>query len=434
MKKILKKNIVEPFLKNLASLMLKKHKPEIIAVTGSLGKTSTVQAIFLILSKNFSTSVPKKSYNTEIGAPLVVFDQQIPHPTTSIFKWFVVFKNCLLKIIFQKKYYQKLILEIGADKPGDIRYFTSFIKPHVAVITAVAPVHLSEFKNIDDILKEKQILIENLSSDDFAVLNYDDARVRKMADNTSGKVIFFGLNKKADIYASNIIFQIDGLTFTLNYQGKSTFVKMPNIISKHQIYTFLAAASVSLVFGFNLQDISQILQKIKLPPGRMNLLKGIKNSLIIDDSYNSNPQAACAALETLAGFKERRKIAALGTMNELSDFTEKGHRQVGRKAAGVVDLLIIVGKEAKKYLADEAKKSGLLSTSIFCFENSLEAGNFLKNKIKENDIILVKGSQNNVRMEWLTEQIMKNPEDASNLLVRQSQEWEKPEELKNIKN
>ncbi len=386
----------------------------------------------MILSQKFSVGAPKRSYNTEIGAPLSIFSQDVPHPITSLVGWVRVLGNCFFQILFQKKYYQKIILEMGADKPGDIKYFTSFIKPHVAVVTTVAPVHLLEFKDINAISKEKQILIENLSPDDFAVLNYDDQRVRNMADSTSGKVVFFGLDEKANIYASDIVSRIDGLEFTLNYKNKSVFTKIPNIISRHQIYIPLAAGAVASVFGFSLQEISQILRKIKLPPGRMNLIPGIKNSLIIDDSYNSNPQAACAALETLAEIPGAKKIAALGTMNELGDYTKEGHRKVGRKAASVADLLITVGKPAEIFLADQAYKSGLKSSQIFSFENSLKAGDFLKNKIKKGDIILVKGSQNNVRMEWLVEKIMSDPEKAKDLLVRQGPEWDKPKKLKGL--
>jgi UDP-N-acetylmuramoyl-tripeptide--D-alanyl-D-alanine ligase len=430
MKKFFRKKIVEPALRSLAFFMLKKHKPEIIAITGSVGKTSVKEAIALLLSQKFKVLTPKRSYNTEIGTPLAIFSQYVPYPVTSILGWARVLKNCIFQILFKKEYYQKLVLEMGADKPGDIKYLTSFIKPHIAVITAVVPVHLLQFKTIDDIAREKEELIKNLSSSDWAVLNYDDERVKKMGNNTSGKIIFFGLDKKADIYATHITSGLHGLTFTLNWKDKFVSVCMPNIISRYQIYTALAAAAVAIVFNMDLREISLALQKFKLPPGRMNLIYGVCDSLIIDDSYNSSPYAACKALETLAEFKGRRKIAALGTMNELGDYEEKGHREVGKKAAGVADLLITVGKEARLFLAQEAYKSGLSRDKIFCFENSLQAGDFLKDKLKKEDIVLVKGSQNNVRMEWLVEKIMKNRQKAKDLLTRQGPEWDKPKELK----
>lgn len=429
------KKIITIVLKYLALLMLKKHKPEIIAITGNVGKTTTTQAIGFILAKKFSVIVPEKSYNTEIGVPLAIFQEKVPFPFTSASGWIKVFFSIFKKLIFQKDYSQILILEFGAGKPGDIQYLCGFIKPKIGIVTAVGqkeslPTHLLQFKSIENIFKEKSYLPKSIEEKGFALLNYDDRYVRKMADFTKAKTIFYGFSENADFFIQDIKWEEKGISFALKYKNKIIkFQKIP-IIAPHLLYSLLPAIICAHLYGFSFEEIKKILKNFSGIKGRMQLLEGRNQSLILDDSYNASPLSMKAALDVLSRFSDRRKVCCLGTMNELGDFEEEGHRMVGRKASKICDLLITVGKPAKKYLADEAIKQGFLKNNIFNFDNSFSAGIFLKNKIKENDVILVKGSQNNVRMEWLVEKIMAHPEKSKELLVRQGSEWEKPKKLK----
>jgi UDP-N-acetylmuramyl pentapeptide synthase len=188
------------------------------------------------------------------------------------------------------------------------------------------------------------------------------------------------------------------------------------------IYPIVAAIAVAHQSGISIQRIKEGLKEIKPYKGRMNILEGFKDSIIIDDTYNANPRSTIRALEFL-GMQKGRKIAMLGNMNELGDFEREGHEMVGRKAAETVDVLITVGELAKKYIAGEAEKSGLAPEKIISFNDSSEAGKWLKKRLKEGDIVLAKGSQNKVRMERAVEQNLKNPKEARKVLVRQSAFW-----------
>ena len=171
----------------------------------------------------------------------------------------------------------------------------------------------------------------------------------------------------------------------------------------------------------NLLEIANALKNFQSPAGRLNIIDGIKNTVIIEDSYNAAPQSTLAALEVLEKIKARRKIVALGNMLELGSETESGHREVGRKVAEVADVLFAVGDKAK-FIADEAEKAGLDKNQIFFYNDSSEAKIPIQKELAEGDVILIKGSQG-ARMERLSEEIMRHPQQAKKLLPRQTEEW-----------
>lgn len=430
MKKFLKEKIIEPILKLAASSMLKKHQPEIIGITGSVGKTSIKDAVACVLSKRFSVLSAPRSYNTKIGSPLTIFGENVPVPVTSPLGWLKVIFSCFLKFLVEKDYPKILILEMGIEEPGEMNYYLSFIRPKIGIITAVGEAHLLGLKTKEKVASEKGLLPENLPPSGLAILNYDDPLVRKMAQRTKAKVLTYGFSSSADLWLSDLTSELSGTSFKVHFKEEEVSVLKFPLLGKHSLYSIMPAIICGLIYGMSLKKTIKALADFRLPKGRMNLIAGIKESLIIDDSYNANPTSMISALEVLFAFPNGgRKIAALGTMNELGDFEKEGHRKVGREAFKVADLLITVGVPANRYLASEAKKAGFSPAKIFSFENSYLAGKFLKNKIRKGDVILVKGSQNNVRMEWLIEQIMANPQKAKDLLVRQEKEWTKPPEL-----
>jgi len=184
-----------------------------------------------------------------------------------------------------------------------------------------------------------------------------------------------------------------------------------------------------LIFKMNLVEIAEALKNYQPPIGRLHLIRGIKNTWLIDDTYNSSPSSSLGALDLLAKMAEAsgggepvRKIAALGDMLELGSFTEEAHRQIGAKASRVADILLAVG-EKSIFMADEAKKNGLANENVWYFASSEEAGRELQNLIREGDIILVKGSQG-IRMEKIVKELMAEPERAKELLVRQEEGWD----------
>ncbi len=429
MKKSILKHI-EKILKDLSIKILDKFNPEIIAITGSNGKSTTKEAITVVLSQKFTVLTSYGNYNTELGVPLTILEQKVP-------RFFIGWPIILLKsylYTFRKNYYQKLVLELAADKPGDIEYLTSFIKPRVAVLTNIGPSHLELFKTVENIAKEKKILLEKTIDSGTLCLNKDDEKIRQMATGLPQKIIWYGMDDSADIWASNFEQNLIGIKFNINYKNDSLPIILRNVLGQHFVYPILAAAAIGLIYEISLGKAIYGLKSLKLPPGRMNLIPGIADSIIIDDSYNANPSSMSAALSTLEELDKKkiikgRIIGVLGSMNELGDFEREGHKQVGEKAAAILDYLITVGKAANQYLASKAIEAGLARNKIFKFEDSVSAGKFLKGFIKKDDIILAKGSQNNVRLEWAIEQIMAEPEKASELLVRQKSPWKKPSNL-----
>jgi UDP-N-acetylmuramoyl-tripeptide--D-alanyl-D-alanine ligase len=192
-------------------------------------------------------------------------------------------------------------------------------------------------------------------------------------------------------------------------------------VGRPQIYSVLAAAAAGIHFGMNLLEIAEAVKNFQAPIGRLNIIDGIKNTIIIEDSYNAAPQSVLAALEVLEKIKARRKLVALGNMLELGSETEAGHREVGRKVAQICQILFAVGDKAK-FIADEAEKAGLDKKQIFCYTDSIEAKIPIQNMLQEGDVILIKGSQG-ARMEFISEEIMRHPEQAEKLLPRQTAEW-----------
>jgi len=416
-------------LKILAKATLWRYQPTIVGLTGSVGKTSSKEAIFAVLKNKFNVRRNQKNYNNELGVPLTILGQETGGQ--SLFHWLKVIIAGSLGIVYTRNYPEILVLEMGADKIGDIAYLVSFVRCYIGVITAIGaiPVHVEFFQGAEQVAQEKANLIKSLDKDGWAILNFDDERVRAMAEKTKAKVFGYGFHPDADLQASQLEAHLDDLSqaaisFKVDYLGSNVPLRLTGLLGVHQICPALVAIAVGLIFKMNLVEISQALKNYQLPPGRLRLLKGIKKSWIIDDTYNASPIATLAALEVLAKTKGR-KIAVLGDMLELGSFSEEAHRQVGAKAAQDVDLLLTVG-ERSLFIVEQARKGGLAADKIFHFANSEEAARVLQNLIEEGDIILIKGSQS-IRMEKITKEVMAEPERAGELLVRQEKAW-----LKNV--
>lgn len=428
---------LEKILRYFAMRALRRFKPRIVGVTGSVGKTSTKEAIYTVLASKFRVRKNEKNYNNEIGLPLSVLG--LESGGGGFAKWGLVLFRALGVIYLGRKkdYPEILVLEMGADRPGDIKYLVDFLKPEVGVVTAVGISHLEFFKDKKQIVREKSTLVKCLNKEGIAVLNYDDEEVQAIAKDVQTKKIFYGFSQNADAQASDIFFgyekskdhhggdisKIKGVSFKLSYDGATVPVRLMRSVGRPQIYAVLAAAAVSVHFGMNLLEISEALKDFQAPAGRLNIIEGIKNTMIIEDSYNAAPQSTLAALEVLEKIQARRKLAALGNMLELGEETESGHREVGRKVAEVVQILFAVGDKAK-FVADEAEKAGLDKKSIFCYDSSTEAKIPIQKTLSEGDVILIKGSQG-ARMEKISEEIMRYPDQAEKLLPRQTEEWKK---------
>ncbi len=414
--------ILKYALKQLARMTIRRFKPQIIGITGSVGKTSTKEAIFAVLSlkKDGKWKIRKSedNLNNELGMPLTILgdwaeeDLKLvsrgqPAGTSKlkkIFFWLKVITSSLIRIYRRGSAYPEvLILEYAADRPGDIKYLLEIAKPNIAIITAIGeiPSHVEFFTGPDAVAREKAKLIESLSASGFAILNYDNEAVINMKEKTSARIISFGFTDGADMKINNLKnFSKElgeslefGSYFKLEYGGSLVPVNLKNTFGKAQAYASAAAACVGLIFDMNLVEISEALSQNYSPAkGRMNLIKGVKDSYIINDAYNASPISMQEALETLSSLEVKRKIAVLGDMLELGKYSIEAHESLGKLAAKIVDVLVVVGPRAN-FVAEAAKNEGFLENKIMVFDSVSEACESVQNLIKSGDLVLIKASR-----------------------------------------
>ncbi len=461
MKKLFKK-LVTLALQIQAEAVIKRYKPRIIGVTGSVGKTSTKDVIYASLSKalenkegkNGKITVRKseKSFNSEIGIPLTVLGMQ--NAWSDIPAWIKnVMHGFYLAYGPRKKYPDILVLEIGADRVGDISHAVSWLHPDVAVVTRIGevPVHVEFFSSREQLIAEKSALPQSLSTNGIAILNADDADVMGMQKSTDAKVISYGVHALADVIGSHyqILYEeCDGIkmpigfVFRVSYAGSSVPIKIIGTLGEHHMYPLLAAVTVAITEGVSIIDAVAGFEQYEKTKGRMRLLNGKNNTTIIDDTYNASPVAMTEAIRTLDAIELSainktivgpRKIACIGAMMELGKKSVSEHEKIGELFARFaressaknsdVYVLVAVGTHAKGFI-DGAQKAGMSEKNIFQFETSVEAGNFLSTFLTAGDVVLAKGSQS-VRMEKALEAILQNPNDAKDVLVRQDEEWKK---------
>ena len=433
--KVMKRKIIQVILNFLTHLIIRKYRPKIIGITGSVGKTSAKEAIYLILSRYFPTSKSEKNLNTEIGLPLPFISGV--EAKRSLFLWLANFLKGLKLILFRDKNYPHfVIVEMGADKPGDIKKLVALAKPKLAVMTAIGkvPVHVENYKDgIDQLIDEKAEIIKNLGKDDFAILNFDDEKIWPLREKTRAKVISFGFNSGADLRITDYQIKVkeagkgfvlpDGVFFRIEHRGSVVPVWLKDSLGKPSAYAIAVAFAVGAVFDLNIIELGIAAAEFHQEKGRMRLIEGIENSLILDDSYNAAPLAMEKALETFQDLPGKRKIAVLGDMLELGQYAPELHEEVGAKAAGFCDLMFFVGQRMK-FAYEKAVGVENGKDKSFWFENSKQVSAKLEPMIEPGDLILVKGSQG-MRMEYVIEDVMAHPENAKDLLVRQAEEWSK---------
>ncbi len=359
---------------------LKHRQLDIVGITGSAGKSSTLFACKAALESHLKIKT-NDGYNSESGLPLSIIGLKIKNynPLT----WFLMILFCPIMFLFNWNSYDVLILEMGVDSatwPKNMDYLLSVVKPNITIFLNVSPVHMLNFDSLNQIAQEKAKLANSAK---VAIINSQDKLVKK-----------YTINK-------NII----NLTPT---KIKFDQYFLPDI---YQI-SFGATLSLSQIFNINYQEaIKNIQTNFILPPSRSSIFEGIKNTTIIDSSYNSSPIACAELLKFLSTFKAK-KIAVLGDMRELGEFTKIEHQKIYDLATKSADLIISVGPETKKYFGDKSQK----------FLNWWTASEFLKNQIKGCETILIKGSQNTIFLEELVKSILKNPSDSIKL-CRQSKYW-----------
>jgi UDP-N-acetylmuramoyl-tripeptide--D-alanyl-D-alanine ligase len=317
-------------LQRVASARRRELEAGVIGITGSVGKTSTKEAVAQVLRRRFDVHASRGNYNNEIGLPITILDATDQN--------------------------DRLVLEMGAYKPGDIASLCAIAEPQMGIVTTVGPTHLESFGSLEAIERAKGELVEALPETGLAVLNGDDERVRRMALRAACPVVTYGRGELCVVRATEIETRgLDGIAFTLRVPGGQARVLSP-LIGAHSIYSCLAAAAVALADEMEPEEIAAALAE---PPTRLRLrpLPGRNGATILDDSYNAAPISMQAALDVLAEHRGRR-VAILGDMLELGEIEEEAHRRVGQHAAGSADVLYAVGPRGK-WIGDEARRAGM---------------------------------------------------------------------------
>ncbi|MEI7452103.1 MAG: Mur ligase family protein [Candidatus Falkowbacteria bacterium] len=422
--------VVQIVLKVLAKIVVTKYHPEIIGITGSIGKTSAKEAVYKVLSPHFNVRQSQKNYNNELGVPLTILG--VDAPGKSLIGWFKVFSK-FFSLVFKtdNDYPPILILEMGIDRVGDMKYLMSIARPHIGIVTSVSHSHLEHFVNVENIKKEKQILITNVTKNGLAILNYDNEWTRQMLKESRSKVLSYGFEDGADVLGQEVSFSslkdggaITGVNFKVNHNGSIVPFSIPGAVGYPAVYAILAAVAVGVYYQINLIDVANSLMEFSLPAGRLRPITGINNSTIIDDTYNAAADSTLAAIDVLENIKTTsgRKLMALGDMLELGDESEADHIKVGERIAEFdPEILFLVGEKAMLIGAGAIDKD-YDKNKIVYLSDSQQAAKEIPGKILPGDIILVKGSQG-ARMERVVKSLMANPDEAENLLVRQGKAW-----------
>ena len=337
----------------------------VVGITGSFGKTSTKFIIGTILSGKFKVLNTPESYNTPMGLSKVI-------------------NNDL------KEDHEIFVAEMGARNIGDIRELAELVSPKIGVITSIGPAHIETFKNIDNIMKTKYELIEELPTDGVAIFNYDNEHIKKLADKTFKEKILYGLEDKEslDIYAEDIQVSEIGSTFMVKDKEGNSIRCTTKLLGKHNIYNVLAGVSVARSMGMSFEEIKEGIEKIEPIPHRLNMINPGTGVIIIDDAFNSNPIGAKAALEVLSQFKEGRKIIVTPGMIELGSMEVDANREFGVNIGKVCDYVILVGEKRTTPIYEGLMEVNYNKDNVFIVNNLDEASVQIQKIVKPKDVVL----------------------------------------------
>jgi UDP-N-acetylmuramoyl-tripeptide--D-alanyl-D-alanine ligase len=404
------KNIVVRLLNRAVRFYIDRNKLHIVAVAGSIGKTSTANAIRTVLAQNYRVHQPLTAYNTTKSIHVELFD--LPFATSTV-GWLRTVPLVLWKSLGRAPY-DIAVIEIGTDHPGELRTF-AWLKPDVGVLTAITPEHMEYFGTIDAVAKE-ELSIEEFCSN--LIFNINAVDRDHMSVELADRVLWYGTG--TEYSASNYQLKHNHVLADFIIGDERLDSLELKVLGEHSLDALVAAAAVGSRFGLNLSALAAGLREAEPVKGRMRRFAGIQASTIIDDTYNSSPRAAKAALDVLRQFETSQRIAVLGTMNEMGDYSEQAHREVGDYCRpDYIEQVVTIGHDANEYLAAAAEANGC---KVKRFDDPYEAGTYIHKHLKQGAVILCKGSQNGVFAEETVKLLLADPADAINL-VRQSDYW-----------
>lgn len=366
-------------LQQLASHNRSRLNIPVVAVTGSNGKTSTKDMIAAVLSTGFKTLKTEANFNNELGLPLTLLNLEECH--------------------------QAAVVEMGMRGLGEIDFLAKLAKPTAAVITNIGEAHLELLGSVRNIAQAKTEVLEHIGPEGFAVLNADSPYIRELAGRCQGRVILYSLTGEADLKASNIHLDGNGVRYDLTYPGGRAEIFLP-VPGSHNVMNSLAAVGVGLQLGLPIAEIAKGLKQVALTHSRLEIIQA-NDITVLNDTYNANPSSTKAALQVLQETATGRKIAVLGNMYELGAREQAGHQEVGEVAAAMaVDTLIAVGNLAQ-WIAQGGLAGGLSPQKVFHCENNTQAITELRKLIKPGDTLLIKGSRG-MRMEEIVKELTKS--------------------------
>lgn len=386
-----------------AGAILRRYAPVVVGVTGTVGKTTTKRAIATLLQGLGPVFRSRRSFNSLLGLPIALDSLGPEH--------------------------RFAVLEMGVDRFGEMARLAELFPPRVAVVTNVAPAHLQYLRDEAHIAAEKSELVAALPPQGQAVLNADDCRVREMARRSQAPVIWYSLEAAPHdlpvpgemLVASDVEVSLEGTRYTLHWQGESRRCGWA-LLGRHSVYLALAAVGAALACGMSLDAATERLRLVEPQAGRLRPLPGRNRSTLLDDTYNASPRSLLAALDTLAELPARRRIAVLGDMLELGDVAVELHREAGRRAAEVVDLLVTKGDLAAE-IAAGARATRPAAPPPIVTHTTADAIAAAERDLGPGDLVLVKGSAA-ARMEIVVAGLLPPGKRAESLLVRQERAFD----------
>lgn len=419
------RDILETFLGWLSKKVLNKYKPQIIAITGSVGKTSTREAVYAVVSQRFLARKSSKNFNDLLGLPLTILGAT-DYPGKSITRWLKIIWTGFFLILFKQKYPKVLVLEMGIDKPGEMDKLVSIAKPDIAILTRIGEAHYEFFKSFEIIATEKAKIGSNLTSEDNFLFNAEDEAVVKAAEMSAANKIGVSIahNSEAKVYISHMEEELTGpfkTHLTISAPDKEYTVTLP-ALGKTHVQAAVFAVAVGSLLKIETDLIQHGLNNYRPFPGRLNILPGIKHTILIDDTYNASPEAMEEAIALLLRLPGSKKMAVLGDMLELGSISDESHIQIGKRIAGTnIQRLVVVGAQGK-LIGRGAIEGGFPAEQVVYFDSSAAARVPVQDMIEPEMAVLIKGSQG-VRMEKITKEIMAEPMKARLLLARQYGKW-----------
>lgn len=411
------KKILQNIIERKVTKYIKRHEPVLIVVVGSVGKTSTKQAIATVLSEKYRVRASQGNHNTAFSAPLAILGVEYPADIRSLSEWRAVMQAIKARIN-EPKDVDVIVQELGTDSPGDIAAFGRYLRPNVAVVTAVSEEHMEFFGTLDAVAAE-ELSVAHFS--ELTIINRDDVDSKYASLADTHTIDTYGISEKAEYRLElSDANPLEGRIGRLICPEWGDLPLSMQLIGDHSLKSAVAAACVGAKLGLTSEQVAIGVSKIKPAPGRMRVLRGLGGTTLIDDTYNASPLAMKAALETLYKIDAPMRIAILGSMNELGQSSAQAHEQIGLLCdPSKLDWVVTIGEDAKKYLAPAANKKGCQAEE---FMSPYDAGAFVHRVMKEGAVILAKGSQNGVFAEEALKILLHSTEEEDQL-VRQSDAW-----------